>query len=257
MRLGPVILAASLLVGCSTIKGLFKDAEPPAPPPPVVPAQSQLQTIGEKVDKADSRVAAAITVAVENKDKPPVVEAEGRLALSYLPKPSDDDLQFARSRAASGDQKAYEAQSRFAKDFLSKIDADWKAAETAAKKNADEIVRLRADLQSAKAENDRLKQEIVRVEEEASRSIWSLTGAGLAAAGALASAFLGFRVGIPILLCGMLAGATPHIMSSSYFPWIVGTTLVLAAGLGLFWLYDIVRDRVNASDEIQEKNQNS
>lgn len=256
MRLGPVILASLLLAGCSTIKGLFKDPEPPPAPPPVVPSQGQLQTVGEKLDKADSRVAAAVTVAVENSTKPQIVEAEGKLALAYLPPPSPEDVQFARSRAASGDPKAYVEQGRFAKEFLSKIDADWKAAEAASKKNADEILRLRADVQSAKAENERLKQEIVRVEKDASRSIWSLTGAALAVVGALASAFVSPRVGIPILLCGMLAGATPFIIASSYFPWIVGSTLLIAAGLGVWWLFDFVRDRVNASDEIQEKNPN-
>jgi hypothetical protein len=239
--LPPFVLA--LLLGCRSNK------EPAQEPVVVQPAVSQgaLQTVGEKIDKADSRVAAAVTVAVENKENPKVVEAEGKLALSYLPVPSEGDLAFARQRAAAKDgEKAYRDQASFAKEFLAKIDADWKAAEAQSKRNASDLAaaltkvnQLEAKVKAVQTEAD---EKIRKIEAESSRNIWSLTGAALAVLGAVASAFVGFRVGGVILLCGVLCGSVPFVYGSTYFPWVAGLTLAGAGGLGLWRLYDYVRD---------------
>lgn len=230
------------LAGCATPK---KDPEPPV----VVQAaasQGALQTVGEKIDQSDSRVAAAVAVAVENKDKPAVVEAEGKLALSYLPAPTSGDLAYARQRAAAQDAKAYADQMAFAKGFLAKIDAEWAAAEAQSKRNAADLAAALTKVNQLEAKVRTVQQEaderIRKIEAEASRNIWSLTAAGLAIAGAAASAFLGFRTGGVLLVCAAFCGAVPHIYGSAYFPWVGGITLAVAAGLGLWRLYDYVRD---------------
>jgi hypothetical protein len=77
---------------------------------------------------------------------------------------------------------------------------------------------------------------------------WTLVGAGLAVIGALTTAFMGPRIGIPLLLCGAFCGSVPFIIDSPWFrvhrrrrrSWS-------AAGLGLWWLADKVRDSVNAN----------
>jgi hypothetical protein len=40
----------------------------------------------------------------------------------------------------------------------------------------------------------------------------------------------------------------PFIIDSPYFEYIAGATLLIAAGLGLWWLADKVRDSVRSND---------
>jgi hypothetical protein len=101
----------------------------------------------------------------------------------------------------------------------------------------------------SKLKDDRiaeLTKELDRVKQEASRDIWTLTGAGLAVIGALTTALAGPRIGIPLLLCGGFCGAVPFIIDSPYFVWLAIATASAAAGLGLWWAYDRVRDSVNS-----------
>jgi hypothetical protein len=193
--------------------------------------------VGNDLDKSDGRVAAAVTVARENADKPTVVKAETGVALSYLPKPSDGDVAFARQRAASSDSAAYKDAEDAGRKLLAKINDDWANMEAQQK----EAARVSA-LKDAKIKE--LTQEVVRVKQEASNNIWSLTGAGLVVVGGLACAFASIRIGIPLLLCGAFAAAVPFIIDSPYFEYIAGTTLVAVCGLGLWWLFDKVRDSV-------------
>jgi hypothetical protein len=243
-----VALIATALCGCSTVKrwvGL-DEQEPEKPPVVAVPPQADLNALGTKIDKADSRAAAAVTVAVENAEKPGVVRAEGGIALAHLPKPTPEDVAFARDRASRGDPKAYADQEAKARKFLEQMEADWKRAEGVAIANANE-------LKAARTEIDRLKGEIVRVEKEASRNTWTLLGAGLAAIGAIATAFAGVRVGVPLLLCGLFCGAVPFIINSPWFAWIAGATFGLSALLGLWWLWDKVRDSVNDDGKAEKE----
>jgi hypothetical protein len=62
----------------------------------------------------------------------------------------------------------------------------------------------------------------------------------------LTTAFLGPRIGIPLLLSGAFCGSVPFIIDSPYFEWVAGGTLLAVSGLGLWWLTDKVRDSVNA-----------
>jgi predicted outer membrane lipoprotein len=65
--------------------------------------------------------------------------------------------------------------------------------------------------------------------------------------------FTGPRIGGTLLACGAAIGAFPLIVDSEYFSYIVGTTLALAAGLGIYWLWDRVRDSANAPYEPPQK----
>jgi len=240
---------AAALVGCETVKGWFGlDGEKPADPPASVPAQGQLTTIGEDIDRADSRVAAAVTVVVENAANPAVVEAEGKVALGYLPKPDDGDVAIARARAAKADPETYAAEIAGAKAFIAKVEADWNAAVLASKRNAEEVEKARKDVKAAGEEVAKLKAEVARVEAEASRNVWTLAGVGLGVVGALCMAFIGPRVGLPLLASGALLGSVPFVYSSPWFSYILGATLAFCALMLGWYLWDKVRDAVHASD---------
>lgn len=241
---------AAALAGCSTVKDWFGLGDEPEPAAPAaVPNQGQLTTIGEDIDKADSRVAAAVTVAVENKDKPAVVEAEGKVALGYLPKPDEGDVAIARARAAKADPAAYAAELAGAKAFVAKVEADWSAALAASKRNAEEVEKARKEVKAAGEEVAKLKAEVARVEAEASRNVWTLAGVGLGVVGALCVAFLGPRVGLPLIASGALLGSVPFVYSSPWFSYLLGGTLAFCALMLGWYVWDKTRDAVNASHD--------
>jgi hypothetical protein len=91
-----------------------------------------------------------------------------------------------------------------------------------------------------------LTAEVERVKKDMASQTWTWIGGALAVAGALCTAFLGPRLGLPLIGCGMLCGAVPFIIESEYFAIIVGTTLAASAVLLLWVLWDKARDQVNA-----------
>ena len=215
MRLA-LVIALCCLTGCVTTR-------PPLPPQPEAPtSESVVTTVGKEWDKADQKVAAAVSIARENADKPEVVRGETTVALSYLPPASPEELALARQRAAKADQKDYAAAVAFGQKLLAKIDADWAKVEAAQK----EALRV-SQLKDKRIEE--LTADIERVKAEASKNIWTLLGAGLFAAGALTTAFLGARLGIPLLACAALAGSVPFIYDSPAFMWVAIRTAAIAA----------------------------
>lgn len=226
-RTFPVVL----LVGCATKGDLPKQPEAPVD-------GGAIKKVAENIDIREAKVAAAVTVAKENADKPNIVKAETGVALTLLPKPTDGDLAIARARAAKADPKEYDAAADFGKKFLDKIRSDLASA----KADQAEAKRV-SDLKDKRIEQ--LTEEVARVKKEASNNIWTLTGAALAVIGGLSCAFASLRVGIPILLAGAFCGSVPFIIESPYFEYIAATTLVACSGLGLWWAFDKVRDSVN------------
>lgn len=222
-------LPAILLVACATT---------PEPNPSPSPGVDELTKVGDKIDRSEQLAAAAVTVAVEQADKPGVVKAEGKVALAYLVSPTDADIALARQRASTASPEAYSKQLAEAKQLQDKIESMWSKAEA-------DAVKSKADIQALKDRNAELLKEIERVKKEASQNIWSITGAFLVVAGGLACAFASIRVGIPIIIAGAFAGAVPFIIESEYFSIIVGTTLSASAALAIWFLYDKVRDAVN------------
>jgi hypothetical protein len=235
-----LLVISLLMAGCST-------SRPPLPVQPDAPASEGIvATVGKQWDTADQKVAASVSIARENADRPDIVRSETSVALSFLPPPEPGELAVARARAAKADPKETAAAVAFGKNLLVSIDKNW------AKVEADNREALRVS-QLKDARIAELTAEVERVKREASDNIWTLAGVGIAVIGAIATAFAGPKVGIPLLLSGAAIGAFPFVVDSEYFSYIAGGTLALAAGLGIYWLWDRVRDSANAPYEPPQK----
>jgi hypothetical protein len=206
-----------------------------------------VQAVGKDWDKIDQKVAASITIAREMADKPDVVRGETTVALSFLPPASPEELALARQRANNpADQKAYGDAVAFGKKLLAKIDADW------AKVEAANVEALRVS-QLKDARIVELTKAVEQAKKDAAANMWTLAGIAVAVLGAAAMVFTGPRIGGTLLACGAAIGAFPFIVESEYFSYIVGVSLALAAGLGIYWLWDRVRDSANAPYEPPQK----
>ena len=239
MRL--ILVIALCLAGCST-------SRPALPEQPNAPTDTAIvQAVGKDWDRIDQKVAASITIAREMADKPDVVRGETTVAMSFLPAASPEELALARQRANNpADQKAYGDAVAFGKKLLAKIDADWAKVEAANR----ESLRV-SQLKDARIAE--LTAEVERVKQEAAANLWTMAGVGIAVIGAIATAFAGPKVGIPLLLSGAAIGAFPFIVESEYFSYIIGVSLALAAGLGIYSLWDRVRDIANAPYDPPQK----
>ena len=230
------ILPAILLVACATT---------PEPNPSPSASIDDLSKVGDKIDRSEQLAAAAVTVVIEQADKPGIVKAEGKVALAYLVPATEPDIALARQRASTASPEAYNKQLVEAKQMQSKIESLWAKAEA-------DAIKSKTDIQALKDRNAELLKEVDRVKQEASQNIWSLTGAALVIGGGLACAFASVRIGIPIIATGILAGAVPFIIESEWFGWIVSATLIAGAALAIWWLYDKVRDSVNSNGDSKQ-----
>ena len=234
MRL--LLVISLLMAGCAASK-------PPLPVQPDAPtSEAAVSTVAKEWDKADQKVAAAISIARENAEKPEVVKAETSVALSFLPSPEAGELALARARAAKADQKDYTAAVAFGKNLLASIDANWAKVEADQK----EAARV-SQLKDRRIEE--LTAEVERVKKDAAANLWTLAAVGTAVAGALAMAFISPKVGISLLASAAAIGAFPFVVDSEYFTIIAGCTLAAAAALGLWVIWDKARDQVHKSDE--------
>ena len=236
-----VTIIGLLMVGCATSN---------APLPEAIPAPKgiDLERVGSQLDVIDSRVAAAVAIAREANaaSKPAVVESELSVAGSFLPKASEGDLAYARQRSEKASPAEYESQRKKAAEKQKAAEAAWLNLEKQVDQN--KVAISARDKRIAD-----LTAEVERVKKDAAANLWTLAGVGIAVAGAIATAFVGPKVGIPLLLSGAAIGAFPFIVDSEYFSYIVGTTLALAAGLGLWYLWDKVKDANNAPYEPPQK----
>jgi hypothetical protein len=234
-----LVIAVLALTGCS----LFRkgDAEPLPVQPPGPTKPDVVATLGKDLDKTDHRVASALVAIERNADKPKVVVAESRLAQSYLPAPPEADVAFAMARATKADPVDYAKQMAFGRQLATAVTKAWEKLET----QQAEALRV-SQLKDARIVE--LTKEVERVKKDASAQTWTLVGAGLAVVGALSTAFMGPRIGLPLLLCGAFCGSVPFIIDSPWFEYAAGATIVISCGLGLWWLADKVRDSVNKSN---------
>jgi hypothetical protein len=234
MRLA-LVIALVALAGC-------KSTPKPAPLPPAVatPKEVALTSVGSTLDVIDSRVAAAVAIAREanTAGKPTVVEEELSVAASFLPKPTPQDTAYARQRSEKASPADYERQRTKAAEKQKLAEAAWADLEK-------QVAANKAALSARDARIVELQKEIERVKKDASAQTWTLVGAGLAVIGALTTAFMGPRIGLPLLLCGAFCGSVPFIIDSPWFEYAAGATIVISCGLGLWWLADKVRDSVN------------
>ena len=235
-----LLVIALCLTGCST-------SRPALPEQPNAPtSEGIVTTVGKQWDTADQKVAASVSIARENADRPDIVRSETSVALSFLPPAEPGELALARARAAKADQKDYAQATAFGKNLLATIDKNW------AKVEADNKEALRVS-QLKDARIVELTKAIEQAKKDAAANLWTLAGIAVAVLGAAAMVFTGPRIGATLLACGAAIGAFPLIVDSEYFSYIVGTTLALAAGLGIYWLWDRVRDSANAPYEPPQK----
>ena len=188
---------------------------------------ADLGTLGTQLDKSDQRVAAAVTVARENADKPDVVKAETGVALAYLPKPDAQTLDFARNRVARANPEEYKRAEEAGRRLLAVIDANFAKAEQDAIKN-------KAALDNANKQIVALKAEVEQVRTEGVRNAFAVA-AGICFLAALAMALLGqyLRAGAAFLIGGAV-GSLPFVFNSPYFLPAVG--LLVVVGIAFGWL---------------------
>lgn len=227
MRLASAIVL--LLVGCSSA---------PLPKQPEAPTEgTSIKQVGQDIDARSNKVAAAVTVAKENADKPHVVQAETGVALGFLPIPSDGELAIARMRVAKADPKDYESAAEQGKKLLAKINADLSKALDAQK----EAKRV-SDLKDARI------AELERQLADSDGKLWTIAGIALVVIGGLIWWFLKDTKGATTIAgVGLMCGAYPRVMDSPWFMWIAIGSLASCAALGLWWAFDKVRDAVNRS----------
>ena len=228
-----LVLVLAMLAGC-------KSSSPD--PVAAVPSVEPFKAIEKEQEKADGRVAGALVAIEKNADKEPVVRAEAKLALEYLPKPSPEDVKFALERAERADAKAYADQSAFAKKFLAKFEADWKVASDQSKANAELLKKANSRITF-------LEGEVKRVEEEGTRNIYKLIIGGCAGICLLAALGMGLagqyiRAGVALAI-GAGIGALPMLYENVYFmPILIGFISILL-GLVLWFAWDKIRDKIN------------
>jgi hypothetical protein len=189
---------------------------------------ADLGTLGTQIDKSDQRVAAAVTVARENADKPDVVRAETGVALAYLPKPDSVAVDYVRARVARNNPEEYKRAEDAGRKLLAVIDANFAKAEADALKN-------KAALDNANKQVSALKAEVEQVRTEGVRNAFAVA-AGICFLAALAMALLGqyLRAGAAFVIGGAV-GSLPFVFNSPYFLPAVASGVFLLGALGL-WL---------------------
>lgn len=219
-----------LIVGCSS-----KPAALPAPTPSA--PEVNIEAVGKGLDVIDSRVAASVVVSREliKDGKPGKADNELSVAQSLLPKPSEGDLAYSRQRSEKASDAEYEAARKKAEVKQKEMEAAWAKLEQQA-------LASKAALAARDKRIEDLTAEIQRVKKDHAEQTWTWVGAGVAVLGAICTAFMGPKIGIPLLLCGGFCGSVPFIIDSPWFEYIAGVTLVIACGLGLWWLADKVKD---------------
>ena len=240
MRFALAICVSLLANGCASIRPAIPE-QPNAPT-----SEGVVATVGKQWDQADQKVAASVSIAREMADRPDIVRSETSVALSFLPPVDAGELAVARARAIKADPKEAADAQAFGKKLLSQIDTSWLRV-VADQKEAHRISQLKD------ARIVELTKAVEQAKKDAAANLWTLAGIAVAVLGAAAMVFTGPRIGGTLLACGAAIGAFPFIVDSPYWNYIAGGTLTLAAGLGIYWLWDRVRDSANAPYEPPQK----
>ena len=240
MRFALAICVSLLANGCASIRPAIPE-QPNAPT-----SEGVVATVGKQWDQADQKVAASVSIAREMADRPDIVRSETSVALSFLPPVEAGELAVARARAIKADPKEAADAQAFGKKLLAQIDTSWLRV-VADQKEAHRISQLKD------ARIVELTKAVEQAKKDAAANLWTLAGIAVAVLGAAAMVFTGPRIGGTLLACGAAIGAFPFVVESEYFTYIAGGTLALAAGLGIYWLWDRVRDSANAPYEPPQK----
>lgn len=218
-----VIIA--LMAGCA--------ASPTAPivQPPGPTSPTAVSSVIARQDSVDSKVAAAVTVAKDNADKPAIVRSELGVALSFLAAPAPGDLLIARARSTKATEADYAAAVKAAKNMAADLDA----AQAQLKANQEQAAKASAlkDARIAEltAENARLKAEGPRNMVLAVAAACFLAALGLGVAGQYVRAGIAFGI-------GTLTAALPLLFDSKWFIPTLGGILIaaiVAEAVAIFW----------------------
>jgi hypothetical protein len=238
-----LVIAVLALTGCSLFRKGEAEPLPVQPPGPTKP--DVVTTLGKDLDKTDHRVASALVAIERNADKPKVVVAESRLAQSYLPAPPESDVAFAMARATKADPVDYAKQMAFGRQLATAVTKAWEKLET----QQAEALRV-SQLKDKRIED--LTAALKESEESANKSPLRVS-AGFCFLAALGLAIVGqyLRAGACVALGGILIGIST-ILSSPWFIWSLIATAVVVLGLGVWVVFDMARDKVNAkpSDDV-------
>ena len=240
MRFALAICVSLLANGCASIRPAIPE-QPNAPT-----SEAVVATVSKQWDQADQKVAASVSIAREMADRPDIVRSETSVALSFLPPVEAGELAVARARAIKADPKEAADAQAFGKKLLAQIDTSWLRV-VADQKEALRISQLKD------ARIVELTKAVEQAKKDAAANLWTLAGIAVAVLGAAAMVFTGPRIGGTLLASGAAIGAFPFVVESEYFTYIAGGTLALAAGLGIYWLWDRVRDSANAPHEPPQK----
>ena len=221
-------LLAILLLGLAGCVTTDRPADvPPSDKPGAVDAY------GDKADLVMSRAAAAVDVArVANKEgKPAVVESELEVAATYLPRPANEDLVYARERAAKATPEGYAKAKASADKHQRELDTVWAKVEAEKQKAKDQLEKARLEQERQIAAKE--------AEIAAEREFWRdlvITGiGGFIILASVAGWFWGTAFGVSKaeagvgLLVGAGVAVLPHVMDNEY----AGYALAGAALLGL------------------------
>ena len=216
-----LVMTLLALVACTPAQDTLGTGTPSSDP-------ADLAKLGTQIDKSDQRIAAAVTVARENADKPEVVKAETSVALAYLPKPDAQALEYVRNRVTRANPEEYKRAEDAGRKLLAVIDANFAKAEQDAQKN-------KAAIDNANKQIVALKAEVEEVRTEGIRNAFAV-GAGVCFLAALSMALLGqyLRAGAAFVVGGAI-GALPFVFNSPYFLPAVAAGVFLLGALGL-WL---------------------
>lgn len=239
-----LVIAALLLAGCPTTNPDTSGTGTATPP------ADNFAKVGDQLDKADQRIAAAITVAREHAESPAVVRAETGVALSFLPKPDQNAVDYVRARVARNNPEEYKRAEDAGRKLLTVINANWDKAAADAAKN-------KAALDAANCEIDKLRTEIEKVRTEGVRNAFAVA-AGICFLAALGMALLGqyVRAGAAFLIGGAI-GSLPFVFNSPYFVPAVGFLVVVLLGLAWSKLRKPSAIQTPATDVPEEKDTNS
>lgn len=201
-----------------------------------------VKQVSSDVSERGGKVAASVTVIKENAGKPEVVKSESDVALSFLPPPSDAEVALARQRSSKSDQQEYEQVKEYGKKLLLKINADLSKMES----DQQEAKRVSVIKDQRIAE---LEQKCLDIASDSDRKLWTIVGMALTVLGGVIWwALKDVKGAATLIVLGLCFGAYPRIMDSKWFMVIAGLTLSICCCLGLWWLYDKVRDSVNAQE---------
>jgi hypothetical protein len=236
MRLLPVftVLFTLLVAGCSTTE------KKPLPPLPEPATTAGLAVAEKELDKATaerlSKVSASVGMSYILAQKNPqslsndVLLSELKLAKTLTGKAEEQDWVTVKKRVESalggGDlSKLYEKEQAEASALRSKLkEADAKYESEKAKKQAEFDAKLLEREQEIKRE-----QEMRRIEAlEARKDKFMWLGGLICLAGAVMFVFASKQDGIEAFVAGVAIASIGQIWDSPYFPYAIGSMLLVA-----------------------------